>query len=90
MNRHFELDSYLEKGWNKGRIKWNYQTKIKDMIISDDVIKIIETFPEKAKKISYLFYVEKKTFEEIAKELNISKGTAESVIYKYRKLLNLF
>lgn len=85
-----ELDVYLKNGWSKGRIKWNFQTKVKNMIISDDVIKNIKMLPEKAQKISHLFYIDKKTYEEIASELNISPGTVCSVIYKYRKRLNLF
>lgn len=62
-----------------------------DHLLSEEyrksILALCETLPEKHKNIINKYYIEEKSYSEIALEENISVRTVESRLYRSRKLL---
>jgi len=63
------------------------QTKQNDELYYQDLLRLVESLPEKHMRVFHLFVIEGYDHEEISKQLNMNKNTCRWYLSEARKLL---
>ncbi|MBP3707406.1 MAG: sigma-70 family RNA polymerase sigma factor [Clostridia bacterium] len=78
---------FLKKSCNKTKAELNDNIKVEEKEDDSDVIKHVQSLPEKYRIVIYLFYYEGYKISEMSKILDINESTLKSQLVKARELL---
>lgn len=63
------------------------QTRARDGRGEPDVARLLASLPEKYRQVIVLFYMEERSYEEVARMLGLPSGTVKTYLHRARKLL---